>query len=77
MSERGDGIVFSTVLLFVGGIAFGYFLALPHILGFWWAFKGPVVAPLIRINDYFDLVLLVLVALGLVFELPVLIFLLC
>ena len=34
-------------------------------------------APLIRINDYFDLVLLVLVALGLVFELPVLIFLLC
>ena len=39
-------------------------------------FQGPV-APLIRINDYFDLVLLVLVALGLVFELPVLIFLLC
>jgi sec-independent protein translocase protein TatC len=35
------------------------------------------VAPLIRINDYFDLVLLVLVALGLIFELPVLIFLLC
>jgi sec-independent protein translocase protein TatC len=65
------------VLLFVGGIAFGYFLALPHILGFLVGFQGPVVAPLIRINDYFDLVLLVLVALGLVFELPVLIFLLC
>jgi sec-independent protein translocase protein TatC len=71
------GFVFSTVLLFVGGIAFGYFLALPHILGFLVGFQGPVVAPLIRINDYFDLVLLVLVALGLVFELPVLIFLLC
>lgn len=70
------GFVFSTVLLFVGGIAFGYFLALPHILGFLVGFQGPV-APLIRINDYFDLVLLVLVALGLVFELPVLIFLLC
>ncbi len=71
------GFVFSTVLLFVGGIAFGYFLALPHILSFLVGFQGPVVAPLIRINDYFDLVLLVLVALGLVFELPVLIFLLC
>src|SRR5215470_3739694 len=70
------GFVFSTVILFVGGIAFGFFLALPHILGFLVGFQGPV-APLIRINDYFDLVLLVLVALGLVFELPVLIFLLC
>jgi sec-independent protein translocase protein TatC len=73
------GFVFSTVLLFLGGIAFGFFLALPHILGFLVGFGGPAapVAPLIRINDYFDLVLLVLVALGLVFELPVLIFLLC
>lgn len=68
--------LFSTVLLFLGGIAFGFFIALPHILWFLVGFQGPV-APLIRINDYFDLVLLVLVALGLVFELPVLIFLLC
>src|SRR5262249_49287930 len=68
--------LFSTVLLFLGGIAFGFFLALPHILGFLVGFQAPV-APLIRINDYFDLVLLVLVALGLVFEMPVLIFLLC
>ena len=73
------GFVFSTALLFVGGIAFGFFLALPHILGFLVGFQGPssAVAPMIHINDYFDLVLLVLVALGLVFELPVLIFLLC
>jgi len=73
------GFVFSTVILFVGGIAFGFFLALPHILGFLIGFQGPAsaVAPMIHINDYFDLVLLVLVALGLVFELPVLIFLLC
>jgi len=70
------GFVFSTVLLFLGGIAFGFFLALPRILGFLIGFQGPV-APLIRINDYFDLVLLVLVALGLIFEMPVLIFLLC
>ena len=73
------GFVFSTVILFLGGIAFGFFLALPHILGFLVGFQGPLsaVKPMIHINDYFDLVLLVLVALGLVFELPVLIFLLC
>jgi len=73
------GFVFSTVILFLAGIAFGFFMALPHILGFLVGFQGPAsaVKPLIHINDYFDLVLLVLVALGLVFELPVLIFLLC
>jgi sec-independent protein translocase protein TatC len=65
--------LFSTVFLFLAGIAFAYFLALPHILNFLVGFQGPVV-PLIKIDDYFDLVLLVIVALGLVFELPVLIF---
>jgi sec-independent protein translocase protein TatC len=67
------GFMFSTVFLFLAGIAFAYFLALPHILNFLVGFQGPVV-PLIKIDDYFDLVLLVIVALGLVFELPVLIF---
>ena len=67
------GFLFSTVFLFLAGIAFAYFLALPHILNFLVGFTGPVV-PLIKIDDYFDLVFLVIVALGLVFELPVLIF---
>jgi sec-independent protein translocase protein TatC len=67
------GFLFSTVFLFLAGIAFAYFLALPHILNFLVGFRGPVV-PLIKIDDYFDLVFLVIVALGLVFELPVLIF---
>ena len=67
------GFLFSTVFLFLAGIAFAYFLALPHILNFLVGFQGPVV-PLIKIDEYFDLVLLVIVALGLVFELPVLIF---
>jgi len=67
------GFLFSTVFLFLAGIAFAYFLALPRILNFLVSFQGPVV-PLIKIDDYFDLVFLVIVALGLVFELPVLIF---
>jgi sec-independent protein translocase protein TatC len=67
------GFLFSTVFLFLAGIAFAYYVALPHILDFLVSFQGPAV-PLIKIDDYFDLVLLVIVALGLVFELPVLIF---
>jgi sec-independent protein translocase protein TatC len=67
------GFLLPTVLLFLGGIAFGYFIMLPHILDFLVSFQGPVV-PLISINEYFDLVLMVLLGLGLVFEMPVLIF---
>src|ERR1700674_1516727 len=67
------GFLFSTVFLFLSGIAFGYFIMLPYILRFLISFQGPVV-PLISINEYFDLILMILLGLGLVFELPILIF---
>jgi sec-independent protein translocase protein TatC len=67
------GFLFSTVFLFLSGIAFGYFVTLPYVLGFLVSFKGPVV-PMISINEYFDLILMILLGLGLVFELPILIF---
>src|SRR5208282_1432516 len=67
------GFLFSTVFLFLAGIAFGYFVTLPYMLKFLVSFKGPVV-PMISINEYFDLILMVLLGLGLVFELPILIF---
>jgi sec-independent protein translocase protein TatC len=69
------GFLFSTVFLFLSGIAFGYYVSLPYVLRFLTSFQGPVV-PLISINEYFDLTLLILLGLGLVFELPVLIFVL-
>jgi sec-independent protein translocase protein TatC len=67
------GFLFSTVFLFLAGIAFGYFVSLPYVLRFLISFQGPVV-PLISINEYFDLILIILLGLGLVFELPILIF---
>jgi sec-independent protein translocase protein TatC len=70
------GFIFSTVFLFLAGIAFGYLVTLPYILRFLVSFQGPVssIKPMITVNEYFDLVLLVLLGLGLVFELPILIF---
>ena len=70
------GFLFSTVFLFLSGIAFGYFITLPYILRFLVSFQGPIssIRPMITVNEYFDLVLLVLLGLGLVFELPILIF---
>lgn len=67
------GFLSSTVFLFLAGIAFGYTIMLPYVLRFLVSFKGPVV-PMISINEYFDLTLLILLGLGIVFELPVLIF---
>jgi sec-independent protein translocase protein TatC len=70
------GFLFSTVFLFLAGIAFGYFVTLPYVLKFLVGFQqfGGSVAPLISINEYFDLILMILLGLGLVFELPILIF---
>ena len=67
------GFLTSTVFLFLAGIAFGYFVMLPYVLRFLISFQGPV-QPLISINEYFDLTLMVLLGLGIVFELPILIF---
>jgi len=67
------GFLFSTVALFLSGIAFGYFIMLPYMLRFLVSFQGPV-QPMISINEYFDLILIVLLGLGLVFEMPILIF---
>lgn len=67
------GFLFSTVALFLSGIAFGYFIMLPYMLRFLVSFRGPV-QPMISINEYFDLILIVLLGLGLVFEMPILIF---
>jgi sec-independent protein translocase protein TatC len=65
--------VFSSMLLFLAGVAFGYFISLPYVLKFLIGFQGPF-KPLISINEYFDMILIVLLGLGIIFELPVLIF---
>ena len=79
--ERGavTGFMFSTIFLFLAGIAFRYFVLLPYILHFL-VTPGPLfmihrdVTPMISINEYFDLILMILLGMGLMFELPVLIF---
>ncbi|HVN09142.1 MAG TPA: twin-arginine translocase subunit TatC [Patescibacteria group bacterium] len=59
--------------LFLAGAAFGYYLALPMTLKFLLSIPGPFV-PMISINEYFDMSMVVLMGLGLVFQLPILIF---
>jgi sec-independent protein translocase protein TatC len=71
------GFILSSMALFLCGIAFGYYILLPRVLTFLISFTSDIpIRPLISINEYFDLILVVLVGLGVVFELPVLIFIL-
>jgi len=71
------GFLFSTVFLFLAGIAFGYFVTLPYVLRFLVTFQTvnlPGIVAMFTITEYFDFTLMVLLGLGLVFELPVLVF---
>jgi len=76
-NERKAVSVFliSAVFLFLAGTAFGYFIMLPMSLDFLIKVgsSGPFTA-MISMNDYFDLTLVILLGLGLVFQLPILIF---
>ncbi len=69
--------IFSGVFLFLAGTAFGYAVLLPFTLKFLTSmFVQGGFGAYISINEYFDLVLVILLGLGLIFQLPVLIFIL-
>ncbi|MGH9818094.1 MAG: twin-arginine translocase subunit TatC, partial [Candidatus Acidiferrales bacterium] len=63
--------IVSGVLLFLAGTAFGYLVLLPFTLDFLTSmFVQGDFAAYISINEYFDLVLVILLGLGLIFQLP-------
>jgi sec-independent protein translocase protein TatC len=66
--------VISSSLLFIGGVLFGYFLALPPAFGFFVEFSSDFLKPMFTLREYLSLALKLLLAFGLSFELPVLIF---
>jgi sec-independent protein translocase protein TatC len=63
----------STVALFLAGGVFGYFMVYPAALDFLIGY-GQQFRPMITITEYTDLFLTIIVGLGLVFEMPILIF---
>ncbi|RPJ49530.1 MAG: twin-arginine translocase subunit TatC, partial [Methanobacteriota archaeon] len=65
--------LFSSTILFLAGGAFAYYIILPPALKFLILDFGAQFTPMIRAEDYFDLVFLIIVGMGAVFQLPVLI----
>lgn len=59
--------------LFLAGVAFAYFIALPAALDFLLNFAKDIATPEIRISNYINIVTRLLVAVGISFELPIII----
>ena len=75
VEERTQRVVavfvgFATGLL-VAGVAFGYYIVLPKALSFLTHYNDKTFNVLIRASDYYNFVMLVLVGVGIVFELPI------
>jgi sec-independent protein translocase protein TatC len=65
--------MFSTVGLFVGGGLFGYYMVYPAALTFLIEFSKQL-KPMITITEYLDLFMTIILGLGIVFEMPILVF---
>lgn len=61
---------------FVGGAAFGYFVIFPFTFEIFIAYAGDHIQPMLTMNEYFELCSTLLLVFGILFELPLLIFLL-
>ncbi|HXZ27247.1 MAG TPA: twin-arginine translocase subunit TatC [Terriglobales bacterium] len=65
--------LFSTVLLFVTGGFFGYVIVFPAAMDFLIGFSSQF-RPMITVSEYTNLFLTLIVGMGLIFEMPILIF---
>ena len=59
--------------LFLSGVAFAYYVALPAALGFLLSFGADIATPEIRVSNYINIVTRLLVAVGVSFEMPIII----
>ena len=64
------------VIAFAGGIAFGYFIVIPPAVGFLIKFGGDLASPMIRIANYINLLVTLLFWIGVIFETPLIMFIL-
>ena len=66
-------IVFLSTLFFVGGSFFGYFIVFPYGFKFFLGFASEIIRPLPSMREYLSFASKLLLAFGVVFELPLII----
>ena len=59
--------------MFLGGVVFAYFVALPPALNFLYNFNSGIAKPMISLDNYISFVTRILLVIGLVFETPLII----
>jgi sec-independent protein translocase protein TatC len=68
------GLVFWCSLLFFTGVAFAYFIVAPYTINFFGNYQlSPLFENIITIENYYDTMANLIIALGVVFELPMLV----
>lgn len=67
-------ISFLSALCFVGGAMFGYFIVFPFAFEFFMGYADELIKPMPSLREYFSFSLKLLIAFGLIFELPMFIF---
>ena len=73
--KHSKGAVAASSLLFIGGVLFSYYLILPLTINFLGSYQiSPDVPNQIQLNSYISTVVSVTIAVGIVFELPILIY---
>lgn len=65
--------IFMGTVFFVLGAAFGYYIAFPRA-ALWLLQLGSGFRPLIKANEYFDLITIIMLGLGVVFQIPTITF---
>ena len=66
----------AVLLAFAAGVTFGYFVIIPPAIDFLLNWGSDIATPLIRIGNYINVMVMLLFWMGLVFETPVVMFLL-
>ncbi|MBI5682378.1 MAG: twin-arginine translocase subunit TatC [Deltaproteobacteria bacterium] len=67
-------IVMSATILFIGGATFGYYIVFPVGFKYFLSYATDSLKPMLSMNEYFSFVAKFLLAFGIVFEMPLLIF---
>lgn len=69
------GIVFWCSLLFFTGVVFSYYIVVPYTINFFGNYKlSPDIPNIVKMDDYYDTVSTLIIAMGAVFELPIIMY---
>ncbi len=73
--KHARGIVFWCSSLFFLGVVFSYYIVVPYTINFFGNYRlSPLIPNIVKMDDYYDTVSTLVIAMGAVFELPVIVF---